>query len=285
MSSYWINKLNIILFFGIFLLASCTQPTPQNFEEYVERPVNEIYNEALVFFEKGQYKKAADGFSEVTQQHPYSIWAKRAHIMGAYVQYLREQYNETILSIESYIRLYPGSDDIEYAYYLRAISYFEQIGDVERDQRISLLALQTLQEVIDRFPDSQYARDATIKIDLTYDQLAGKHMDVGRYYLKNKEYIGAINRFKIVVKDYQTTTHIEEALLRLVEANLALGLNNEAKLVGSVLGHNYPASKWYHDAYAKLHGDIPSYEKASLLPGFDNITKWMGDLIPDKILF
>lgn len=274
-------KKNLIIIL-LLMITACTQPVPEGFEEYVERPVDELYNEAMEHMRNQNYKKAADAFDEVNEQHPFSIWAKRAQVMGAYAQYLRGRYNEAILSLESYIKLYPGSDDIDYAYYIIAISYFEQIGDIERDQSIALLSLQKLQEVMDRFPDSEYARDAAIKIDLANDQLAGKHMSVGRYYLKRNEYLAAIKRFRIVVEQFQTTSHIEEALLRLIEANLALGLQNEAKLIASVLGHNYPNSKWYADAFLKLEGKIPNYEQASFVPGFDILSTWMGGLIPKE---
>ncbi|WP_259780669.1 outer membrane protein assembly factor BamD [Aestuariispira ectoiniformans] len=221
---------------------------------YVERPVEELYNAAMDQFEARDYKKAALAFEEVDRQHPYSVWATKSQLMTAYTQYLADKYDDAVISLDRYIELHPGSSDTPYAYYLRAICYYEQISDIQRDQKITALAQQALQEVVQRYPESTYARDARLKLDLTQDHLAGKEMAVGRFYLKRGEYLAAINRFRTVVERFQTTTHVPEALHRLVEAYLSLGVTDEAQMAAAVLGHNYPASQWYADSYALLEG-------------------------------
>ncbi|MBM3489673.1 MAG: outer membrane protein assembly factor BamD [Alphaproteobacteria bacterium] len=231
-------------------LAGCAgAPDP-----YRERPVEELYNRAMDQLFDGQNQIAAKGFEEVERQHPYSVWSRKAQLMAAYSNYLANRYDEAILAAERYIQLYPGSRDASYALYLVAISHYEQIVDVGRDQRVTRQALTALQQVVDRFPDSDYARDARLKIDLTRDHLAGKEMEIGRYYLKRKEYAAAINRFRAVVEQFQTTSHVPEALHRLTEAYLALGVNDEARTAAAVLGHNFPGSEWYIDSYALLTG-------------------------------
>ena len=234
------------------LLVACSskdEPAP-----YVERPVEELYNEAMDLFEQKEYKKAATAFDEVDRQHPYSIWATKAQLMTAYVHYLSDKYDEAIIALDRFIELHPGNSDTPYAYYLRAISYYEQITDVGRDQRITRLALGALQDVAQRYPDTTYARDALLKIDLARDHLAGKEMAIGRFYLKRGESLAAINRFRTVIQNYQTTTHVPEALHRLVEAYLSLGISDEAQMAAAVLGHNFPSSQWYADSYQLLEG-------------------------------
>jgi outer membrane protein assembly factor BamD len=174
--------------------------------------------------------------------------------MNAYSHYLADKYDDAIIALDRFIDLHPGNRDIAYAYYLRAISYYEQIVDVSRDQRITQLALDSLQQVVQRFPNTEYARDASLKIDLTRDHLAGKEMAIGRYYLERDEHFAAINRFKTVIENYQTTTHVPEALHRLVESYLALGITQEAQMAAAVLGHNFPGSDWYRDSYGLLEG-------------------------------
>lgn len=223
-------------------------------DAYRERPVEELYNQAMDRLADGQVQLAAKGFEEVERQHPYSVWSRKAQLMAAYSSYLANRYDEAILAAERYLQLFPGSRDAPYALYLVAISHYEQIVDVGRDQRVTRQALNGLQQVVDRFPDSDYARDARLKIDLTRDHLAGKEMEIGRYYLKRKEYGAAINRFRAVVEQYQTTSHVPEALHRLTEAYLALGVKDEARTAAAVLGHNFPGSEWYSDAYALLTG-------------------------------
>jgi outer membrane protein assembly factor BamD len=219
---------------------------------YVERPVDQLYNEARDQLARGNLVAAVQGFEEVDRQHPYSEWARRALLMGAYAQYQQNKYDEAITSAQRFIQLYPGNPSTPYAYYLIAQSYFEQIVDVGRDQRMTELALAALNEVVQRYPQSEYARDARLKMDMARDQLAGKEMEIGRYYLRENQQIAAIGRFRRVVDLYQTTTHVPEALHRLVEANLSIGLMDEAMQVGAVLGYNYPGSTWYEASYRLL---------------------------------
>jgi outer membrane protein assembly factor BamD len=191
-------------------------------------------------------------FDEVDRQHPYSEDARKALIMSTFVSYRRGEYDDTISSANRYLTLYPGTSDAAYAQYLIGQSYFNQIPDVTRDQQKTQRALAAMQEVVQRYPDSEYADDAQKKILMTRDQLAGKEMQIGRYYLERREYLAAINRFKTVTTDYQDTRHVEEALERLTEANLAMGLVGEAQTAAAVLGHNFPDSRWYKDAYNLL---------------------------------
>jgi len=221
-------------------------------KEYVERPVEELYNEALNLMENRQYGSATVAFDEVERQHPYSVWATKAQLMAAYAYYLANRYDDAILALDRFIQLHPANRDVAYAMYLKGLSYYEQISDVERDQKITELALTSFKELISRFPNSKYARDAKVKIDLTYDHLAGKEMEIGRYYHNQHQYLAAINRFRKVVDDYQTTTHVPEALHRLTEAYLALGVVEEARKTAAVLGHNFPGSEWYIDSYEML---------------------------------
>ena len=221
-------------------------------EAYVERSVEELYNEAMDSLLDDDLEAAATGFLEVERQHPYSVWATRAQIMSAYVYYQGNRYDEAIAAAERFVELHPGHRDAAYGYYLVAISHYEQISDVGRDQGSTARALQALEEVARRFPGSVYARDARLKIDLARDHLAGKEMTVGRYYLRRENPIAAIGRFRMVVEQYQTTSHTPEALHRLTEAYLALGVPNEAQTSAAVLGHNYPGSRWYQHSYALL---------------------------------
>jgi outer membrane protein assembly factor BamD len=221
---------------------------------YVEKPVDDLYNKAMDEMVEERYVAAAKTFDEVESQHPYSVWATKSQIMATYAQYEAGNYGEAIVSADRFIQLHPGHRDIAYAYYLKAISYYVQITDVGRDQKITEQALKALDDVVRRFPDSKYARDAKLKLDFTRDHLAGKEMEIGRYYLKRGQYLAAMNRFKRVIDNYQTTTHVPEALERLVECDLALGLHDEAKANAAVLGHNYPGSEWYEDSYALVTG-------------------------------
>lgn len=214
----------------------------------------DLYNEALGKFDEHVYKEAVKSFEEVERQHPSSEWAVRAQIMSAYSSYQAEDYDTAVLTLDRFVKLYPGNEATPYAYYLIALCYYEQISDVGRDQKITEQAMQALRDVVRRFPDSEYARDAKIKLDLTQDHLAGKEMEIGRYYLRQDNYLAAINRFRYVVENYQTTSHVPEALHRLVEAYLKLGVAEEARHYASVLGYNYPNSIWYHDSYDLLTG-------------------------------
>lgn len=221
---------------------------------YVERPVEQLYNEAMDLLLDGDYAAAAESFDEVERQHPYSVWATRAQVMAAYSYYENDAYDEAVIAARRFVDLHPGHRDAPYAYYLVAVSYYEQITDVGRDQRNTELALQSLDELVRRFPNTPYARDASLKVDLTRDHLAGKDMEIGRYYLHGGHYIAAINRFRRVIQNYQTTSHVAEALHRLTESYAALGVRQEAQAAAAVLGHNFPGSEWYIDSYALLVG-------------------------------
>jgi len=221
---------------------------------YVERPVEDLYNTAMDSLLAGDYVEAARLFDEVERQHPYSVWASKAQVMAAYAFYQDNKYDDAINALDRFIQLHPGNRDIAYAYYLRAISYYEQISDIGRDQKMTEMALKSLEEVVRRFPESRYARDATLKADLARDHLAGKDMEIGRFYQRKGEYLAAINRFRTVIEKYQTTTHAPEALHRLVESYLALGVTDEAQATAAVLGYNYPGSPWYRDSYSLLTG-------------------------------
>ncbi|WP_299437344.1 outer membrane protein assembly factor BamD [uncultured Rhodospira sp.] len=222
---------------------------------YEERPVEQLYREAVSLLEEQDYDAAADAFNEVERQHPYSVWATKAQLMAAYSHYEDNDYDEAVIALDRFIQLHPGHRDIAYAHYLKAISYYEQIVDVRRDQAITRLAMESLREVINRFPDTKYARDARFKIDLARDHMAGKEMSVGRFYLREKHYLAALNRFKRVVEQYDQTTHVAEALYRIVEINTILGIEPEARKVAAVLGYNYPGSDWYVDAYQLVTGE------------------------------
>ena len=231
-------------------LMACSSTSSSEKEEVSEEtPADQLYEQANAALEAKEYKKATRLFEEVERLHPYSQWATQAQLMAAFAAYEDSRYDEAILSLDRFIELHPGNKNIDYAYYLKAISYYEQISDVRRDQEMTERALNSLNALIVRFPNSKYARDSRLKRDLTLDHLAGKEMEIGRYYFKRGHVNAAINRFLEVVQKYETTTHIPEALHRLVEAYLMLGLEQEAVRVASVLGHNYPGSQWYQDSY------------------------------------
>ena len=223
-------------------------------QTYIEKPVDDLYNNAMDQLTNDDYAKAASTFGQVESQHPYSVWATKSQLMAIYADYQNNKYDDAILAADRFIQLHPGNKDIAYAYYVKAICYYIQITDVGRDQKVTELAVKALDDVVRRFPDSKYARDAKLKLDFTHDHLAGKEMEIGRYYLKAGEYLAAMNRFRRVIDNYQTTTHVPEALERLVECDLALGLAKEAKENAAVLGYNYPGSRWYKDAYALVTG-------------------------------
>lgn len=233
---------------------------------YVARDVNTLYRAAQDRLERRQYRLAAALFDEVERQHPYSVWATKAQLMAAYANYQDNKYDEAIVGLDRFIQLNPSNRDVSYAYYLKGLSYYEQITDVQRDAKLTELALNSLDEVVRRFPESIYARDARLKIDLTYDHLAGKEMEVGRFYLTRGHYVGAINRFRTVVDKYQTTSHVPEALHRLTEAYLSLGLTQEAAKTAAVLGHNFPGSQWYADSYGLVQtGKLPPEDRPNIL--------------------
>jgi outer membrane protein assembly factor BamD len=235
--------------FFAFLIVGCAS---DDTKPVAEKPVEELYADAKKAYAEGTYKTAANLYDEVERQHPYSQVATQAKLMSGYSSYQAQDYDVAIITFDKFIELHPGHPDVAYAYYMKAICYYEQIVDVGRDQDLTKKAMEGFDEVIRRFPDTQYARDAKFKKDLTIDHLAGKEMEIGRFYQKRGYYQAAINRFKAVVDTYQTTTHIPEALHRLVECYTALGLNDEAKKIGAVLGHNYPGSDWYQASYSLL---------------------------------
>jgi outer membrane protein assembly factor BamD len=227
-------------------LVACAQKK----DEYVDRPVEDLYNSAMDELQDADYTKAVKDFDETDRQHPYSVWATKAQLMSAYALYEQGKYDDSIVAADRFIQLHPGHRDVAYAYYLKALDYYIQITDVGRDQKVTQQAMNALGEVARRFPDTKYARDARLKMDLARDHLAGKEMDIGRWYENRGDYLAAINRFKRVIDEYQTTTHVPEALERLTECYLALGLSDEARRTAAVLGYNYPGSRWYEDTYA-----------------------------------
>lgn len=234
----------------IALLSACAgdDKTP-----YVDRTVEDLYNSAIDRMQSEEWKRAGDAFDEVERQHPYSVWARRAILMNAYVHYMDRSYDDAILAAQRFIQLHPGNRDVAYAYYLVGICYYEQISDVGRDQKSTESALKALDEVVKRFPGSDFGRDARLKLDLARDHLAGKEMEIGRYYLKRGYYAAGITRFKMVIDKYQTTTHVPEALHRLTESYISLGIRDEAFKTASVLGFNYPGSPWYEDTYVLMN--------------------------------
>ncbi|MCP2678136.1 outer membrane protein assembly factor BamD [Maricaulaceae bacterium NA33B04] len=219
---------------------------------YVETPVEALYNRGFEALERNRYNEAAAFFDEVERQHPFSEWARRSMLMAAFSNYEARLYSEAISDAERFIALHPGSSSAPYAYYLIALCHYEQIYDVGRDQSTTQQAMESLQQVVRRYPETPYARDARLKLDMTRDHLAGKEMSVGRWYLRNGYYLAAINRFQTVVRDYETTSHTPEALHRLVESYVALGIDEEARQVASVLGYNFPGSEWYQDTYTLM---------------------------------
>jgi outer membrane protein assembly factor BamD len=250
----------VVLVSALALTAACSRGGGGGFfrkndakalEEYT---AEEIYKQAEFYLETGKEDDAATYFGEVERLYPYSEWAKRALVMQAYAYHKDKDYENARASAQRYIDFYPAEDDAAYAQYLLALSYYDQIDDVGRDQGLTFQALQALRAVIEQYPDSEYAKSAMLKFELAFDHLAAKEMEIGRYYLKRGNYAAAINRFRPVVEQYQTTSHTAEALHRLVECYLSLGLTDEAQTAGAILGYNYQSSEWYQDSYALLTG-------------------------------
>jgi outer membrane protein assembly factor BamD len=231
--------------------------------DFANAPVEELYNNGVDALNAKRYVAASQQFDLVEQNYPYSSWAANAQLMHGYAEYLQNHYTEAIGALDRFIQLHPASRDIAYAYYLRALCYYEQIADISRDQKGTVEAMNALQEVVNRFPESAYARDARLKIDLCRDHLAGKEMEIGRYYENQHLYTAAINRFQRVVDDFQTTNHTPEALHRLTEIYLKLGLIDQARRTASVLGYNYPGSPWYENSY----DDLIATGKVEPVPG------------------
>ncbi|RFB01465.1 outer membrane protein assembly factor BamD [Parvularcula marina] len=248
-------NLTRVLFLGCILtLGACSslRGTDDDRFAYVEEPVEILYQNGARAIERRRYDEAILYFEEVERQHPYSAWARRAMLMTAYSQYLTNDYDQSIESIDRFLSIHPGNKDAAYAYYLKAMNYYERIRDVGRDQDITVKAMSSLEDVVRRYPDTEYARDAYLKLDLTRDHLAGKEMDIGRYYLKKDQHIAALNRFNSVVQNYPQTSHVPEALYRQVEAYIELGVAFEAQRQAALLAYNYPDSEWYGDAYKIL---------------------------------
>jgi outer membrane protein assembly factor BamD len=230
--------------------------------KFIARDVDTLYNLARDRLDRKQYKVAAQLFDEVERQHPYSVWARRAELMSAYSYYLGRSYNDSIASAQRFLSIHPGNRDAPYAYYLIAVDYYEQINDVTRDQKITQQALDALGELVRRYPDTKYAADARLKIDLVNDHLAGKEMEIGRFYQRRAEWLASIIRLRVVIDKYPTTTHVPEALERLTESYLALGVPAEAQKAAAVLSNNYPGSKWYSRAYNLMNKKAPTEGEA-----------------------
>ncbi len=229
----------------LFLLAACASTSTS---EDKNLSAEDLYNQGYAEMEQTAWVKAASSFEKIELEHPYSKWATKAKLMGAYAYYKGEKYDDAVLSLDRFIRYHPGNKDIAYAYYMKGLCYYDQIVGSEKDQENTAKAKEAFNQVIVRFPDSQYAKDAKAKLVLIEDHLAGQEMEVGRYYIEQKNYLSALNRFSTVVQDYQTTPQIEEALYRQVEIYTILGLNKEAETARKILGHNYPKSSWYQKA-------------------------------------
>jgi outer membrane protein assembly factor BamD len=236
----------------VVTLAGCNMFGPTKIKEEPIIPPETLYQQALNDMDGQRYATAIKSLEKLSRQHPYSEYNEKAKLMEVYANYRIGRFDEAILAADRYLALYPSSKEVPYVLYLKGTSYFGQIRDITRDQQISQNAIDTYRLLISNYPDSQYAKDAGEKMVISVDQLAGKEMSVGRFYLGNGQYAAAINRFRVVAEQFQTSTHIEEALYRLTEANLALGLLEEARTAAAVLGHNYPNSSWYKEAFELL---------------------------------
>ncbi len=236
------------------LLSACMSEKDVDLSTYVEQtdPADVLYNQALANLNAGRLDEAGKKFAAIDRQHPYSEYARKSMVMGAFTNYRQGNYDDAISAAKRYLKLYPSTEDAPYAEYIVGLSYYRQIKDVTQDQKEARQTIQAMQDLVQRWPDSQYVEDAKAKIRFANDQLAGKEMQIGRYYLERREYIAAIKRFRTVVENYSNTRHIEEALSRLVEAYYAMGLTDEAQTAAAVLGHNYPDSQWYKDSYKLL---------------------------------
>ena len=241
-------------------LAGCASggKTTRADTQYVARDVNTLYNLAKRRLDQRDYATAGQVFDEVERQHPYSVWARRAQLMSAFSYYAARDYTKSIESSRRFLSIHPGNRDAPYAYYLISLSYYEQITDVTRDQSTTRQALDALGELVRRYPDTRYAADARLKIDLVRDHLAGKEMEIGRFYQRRAQWLASVVRFRTVIDEYQTTSHTPEALMRLTESYLALGIPEEAKRSAAVLGANFPNTKWYERAYSLVQKHAPA---------------------------
>jgi outer membrane protein assembly factor BamD len=267
------NKIKILSTIALLVLLSACGSSDDDKSKPPES-AEKLYNEAYDQFSSQKYKDSVKSFEEVERQHPSSEWATNAQVMSGYASYQAEDYTSAVSTLERFTKLYPNNESTPYAYYLIALCYYEQISDVGRDQKVTEQALQALREVIRRFPDTEYARDAKVKLDLTQDHLAGKEMEIGRYYLRHDDTVSAINRFRFVVENYQTTSHVPEALHRLVECYLKLGVRDEDKRYAAVLGNNFPGSVWYRDSYKLMTN------KSVPVTSADDNSSWWDHLIP-----
>ena len=256
-----VNKTRIaaLILLPVILLpaAGCARNKVKGDTAYVARDVNTLYSLAKSRLDRGSYEEAAKIFDEVERQHPYSVWARRAQLMSAFAYYMAQKYPDAVSSAQRFLTIHPGNKDAAYANYLIAMSYYQQIEDVTRDQKITQQASDSFNELIRRYPQSRYASDARLKLDLINDHLAGKEMEVGRFYQRSGNWLATTSRFREVVDRYQTTSHTPEALERLVESYLNLGLPDEAQKAAAVLGANYPGSVWYKRSYELIRRHVP----------------------------
>lgn len=241
--------LQIVVLTAAVGLSACTS-TPENKEIIGE--VELLYNQGMDTLTEGSFGEAINAFEELERQHPYSGWATRAQMMVVFAYYSSERFDEAVAAADRFIGSHPGHKDLPYIFYLKGMSHYDRISDVRRDQLLTEEALKTFRELVERYPSSEYTQDAKLKITLCLDHLAGKEMMVGRYYLQNKRYMAAVNRFRTVIQNYERTSQTPEALYRITESYLALGINDEATQAAAVLGHNYPSSSWYAKAYDLL---------------------------------
>jgi outer membrane protein assembly factor BamD len=259
----WLKAVSPAALLALFALSVSTAPASALFGWFKKKdaddeivystdPADKLYNQGLYYLEKRDFKQADKKFKEVDLQHPYTEWARKANVMAVYSKYKQGEYVEAIAEGKRYVTLNPGSKDADYVQFLVGMSYYNQIQDVSRDQKTTQDALNELDQVGRRYPDSQYADQARQRVQVARDQLAGKEMEVGRFYLKDGNFIAAINRFKTVIIQYQTTRHVEEALARVAEIYMTMGIVNEAQTAAAVLGHNFPQSTWYKDTYALI---------------------------------
>lgn len=276
------SLVSLMLLQGCETLSSITPWTGKSDDlrakaDPASRTVEDLYNNGVDALNQKRYATAVAQFDAVEQNYPYSSWAVNAQLMHGYGEYLQNRYTESIGALDRFIQLHPTHSNVSYAYYLRGLSFYEQIADIQRDQKGTEQAMVALQDVVNRFPESAYARDARLKIDLCRDHLAGKEMEIGRFYQRQKLFAGAIGRFQKVVDDYQTTNHAPEALHRLTEIYLMLGLVDQAKKTAAVLGHNYPGSEWYSDSYGQLaENGVTSPMPTAARPGF--VSRTLGSI-------
>lgn len=257
----------ILMLVAATALSGCLSRGGDDLQAQAEtsEPPDVLYNRALASLNAGSSKQALEAFESVDEQHPYTDYARRATLMNAYLNFRRGEYDDAVNAAKRYVTLYPRSEDAAYAQYLIGESYYRRIPDITRDQELSQRAEKAMRELVEKYPDSEYANDARKKLRVAEDQIAGKEMQVGRYYLERRNYAAALSRFRTVVNDHQRTRHVEEALHRLTETYLALGVVPEARTAAAVLGHNFPDSSWYKDSYRLLQagGTTPEESRGS----------------------